>query len=79
MLEQPDPQEDLGQLVHQGQGVMLVLPDHQDLVEMLDFKDQRVSQEILDLQVQLDLLVSQDQVDHPVQGVSLDRVVDQDL
>lgn len=57
----------------------LVLQDHQDLLEILGFKDQRVSKEILALLVQLDLRVSQDQLDHLVQGVSLDRVVKQDL
>lgn len=57
----------------------LVLQDHQDLLEILGFKDQRVSKEILVLLVQLDLRVSQDQLDHLVQGVSLDQVVKQDL
>lgn len=46
MQEQQDLQEDLGQLVHQGQGVTLVLQDHQDLLEIVGFKDQKVSREI---------------------------------
>lgn len=57
---------------------MLVLQDRQDLVETLDFKDQRVSQEIPVLQARLDLLVSQDRLDHLVPEVSLDQAVSQD-